>query len=267
MTCPKYDFHIHTKHMGCANATMEVAAIASECRRLGLCSIAMTDHMYGPQDLERHARIRRDIEGLAGDTELEVYFGVELNFIGRDEGFPFSREIKEEYGFQFALGGIHGTYLEQYDLRELVDIQHRHHLRTCEDPLVAVLVHPYWFGKGEFDRKGFPWFDSMKAVPQSYVRELGQAAKQTQTAIEINACAHFANKAHSDEFVKQYVDYLSIIAEQGASFSLGSDSHDIGNLGSIHAAWKVAEQLALCEERIWRPDCQPLTGGRAAGRE
>jgi len=261
MTCPKYDFHIHTKHLGCANATMEVPAIVAECRRLGLASIAMTDHMYGPAELELHDRIRRDIEALDAETQVEVFFGVELNFSGCDQGFPFSDQIKAEHGFQFAIGGIHGTYLDAYDLGKLVDIQHRHHLRTCLDPLVEVVVHPYWFGKGEFDKKGFPWFDSMKAVPESCVRELGQVARQSRTAIEINGSAHFTNPGHSQEFIKSYMDFLAILADEGATFSVGSDAHDIGNLVSIQAAWRVVDELRIPPERIWRPNCRPLVGG------
>jgi histidinol phosphatase-like PHP family hydrolase len=251
--------------MGCANATMEVAAIVAECERLGLQSIAMTDHMYGLHDMDRHVLIRKDVEKLPPDIGVEVYYALELNFLAIDENFPFSREVKEQYGFQFAIGGIHGTYLEEYDLKKLVDIQHRHHLKVCRDPLVQVLVHPYWFGKGEFDKKGFPWFDSMKAVPESYTRELGQAARQTGTAIEINASANLTNPAHGEDFVKGYVDYLSILADEGATFSVGSDAHDIGSLSAVRAAWAVVEQLGLPADRIWRPRCPPLAGPAGAG--
>ena len=145
-----------------------------------------------------------------------------------------------------------------------MDIQHRHHLRTCRDPLVNVLVHPYWFAKGEFDRNGWPWFDSMKAVPESYARELGQAAGETGTAIEINAQANLVNRAYSQRYVEEYIAFLSIIAEEGASFSLGSDAHAIGQLSGIQSAWQVAAQLNLPADRIWRPRCEPMTSPQGA---
>ena len=126
-----------------------------------------------------------------------------------------------------------------------------------------MLVHPYWVGKGEFDKKGWPWFDSMLAVPESFARELGQAAKATGTAIEINACANLVNPAHSDRYVQEYVAFLSAVAEEGACFALGSDAHDIGQLGGIRTAWQVAEQLHLAEERIWTPPGKPMKGWRA----
>jgi len=252
---PRYDFHIHTKYLGCANATMEVPAIVRECERIGVTSVGITDHLNSLEVLELHLSIRRDIESLAASTN--VYFGAELNFLGCDEGFPFSREIKERCGFQFAIGGIHHTYLDAYDLKTLVDIQHRHHLKTCHDPLVDVLVHPYWLWKTPFDTNGWPWFDSVRAVPETYARELGQVARDTGTAVEINACA---NLLDSDRYVKEYVAYLAVIAEEGATFSVGSDAHDIHKLEAAGAAWRVVEQLDLPADRIWHPQCPPMAG-------
>lgn len=253
---PKCDFHIHTHYLGCANETMLVPAIVEECQRLGVKSLGITDHLNTLDKLDLHVLIKEDIERL--NPEIDIYFGVELNFIAADGEFAFTPDVKEQYGFQFAIGGIHRTYLETYDLKKLVDIQHRHHLRTCQDPLVDVLVHPYWFGRNEFDRNGWPWFDSMEAVPESYARELGQAAVETGTAIEINAGANLVNSAYSSRYVEEYINFLSIIAEAGASFALGSDAHDINRLENVQASWQVAERLKLDADRIWMPDCQPV---------
>ncbi|HIE03628.1 MAG TPA: PHP domain-containing protein [Candidatus Latescibacteria bacterium] len=259
MGCPRYDFHIHTKYLGCANSTMEVPAIVEECRRLGATKIGITDHLNSLDKLEFHLHIRRDIEELE-DIGVAVYFGVELNFTGCDGEFAFSRRIKEEYGFQFAIGGIHSTYLEEYDVRKLVEVQHRHHIRTCQDPLVQVLVHPYWFSKGEFDRNGWPWFNFMRVVPESYVRELGQASRETGTAIEINGTANLMNPNFGEDYFKEYKDFLSILAEEGAMFSLGSDAHDIGHLKAVREVWRVVEELGIPEDRIWSPGCGPMAG-------
>ena len=256
------DYHIHTTYLGCANATMEVAAIVGECERLGVTSLGITDHLNSLDKLALHEPIKRDIEAL--DTDIEVYFGVELNFLAPDGDFAFSTEVKERYGFQLAIGGIHGAYLDMYDQKKLVDIQHRHHLRVCRDPLIDVLVHPYWFGKGEFDAKGWPWFDSMQAVPERYARELGQTAKATGTAIEINACANLTNPAYGDRYVQEYIAFLSVIAEEGACFSLGSDAHDIGRLKDIRTAWQVAGQLSLTADRLYHPTGQSFDKARTS---
>lgn len=256
---PTYDFHIHTHYLKCANTTMEITPIVRTCEQLGITHIGITDHLNAFNECELHRYIRADIESV--DTPLSVYFGVELNFLRPEGEFAFSQEIKEEYGFQFAIGGIHKTYTDTYDLTQIVDIQHRHHLLTCHDPLVDVLVHPYWFDKGPFDANGWPWFDEMPDVPERYVRELAQTAKETATAIEINAGANLTNPRFSEKYVQQYTDFLSIIAEEGVCFSLGSDAHDIARLKDIHTARKMAEYLQLTEDRIWHPIGQPLNGG------
>ncbi len=260
MKLPRCDFHVHTKYLGCANATMEIPAIVRECERLGVEALAITDHLNSPDQLGLHVAIREEIERL--DTGIEIYFGAELNFTGCDRGFAFSGEIREKYGFQFALGGIHATYLKEYDLKKMIDIQHRHHLKTCADPLVEVLVHPYWFRKAEFDEKGWPWFETMKVVPRAYVRELGQAAKATGTAIEINGSANLSNPAFGPEYGEEYFEYLSMLAGEGVTFSLSSDAHDLSRLATAADAWKMAERLRLTPERVWRPTGKPLAGGK-----
>ncbi|MFH2071023.1 MAG: PHP domain-containing protein [Elusimicrobiota bacterium] len=256
---PRCDFHIHTKYLKCANETMDVFAVVRECERLGVESLGFTDHLNSLDKLELHLLIRKDI-GLL-ETGVEVYFGVELNFDAVDGNFAYSSEIKEQYGFQFAIGGIHNTYVNSYDLKKIVDIQHRHHLRTCRNPLVDVLVHPYWFSNGEFREKGWPWFESMPPVPESYARELGQTAKETGTAIELNSSAVLASSLYNETYRKEYMVFLSIIAEEGACFALGSDAHDIKVLEKIKTAWQVAEQLNLTADRIWRPGCKPIVDG------
>jgi histidinol phosphatase-like PHP family hydrolase len=254
------DFHVHTKYLGCANETMEVPAIIEECERLGVSCLGIADHLNSLDKLDLHRSIRQDL--LAAESALDLYFGVELNFCEQDGEFAFNAEVKEQLGFQYAIGGIHGTYLDEFDPRKIVEIQHRHHLKTCRDPLVDVLVHPYWFAPGEFKRKGWELFDSMEVVPESYARELGQVARETGTAIEINAAANLVNPRYSERYRAEYVDYLAVVAAEGSMFSIGSDAHNIKQLETVTSAWDVAEQLGLTPERIWMPDCEPLVPAR-----
>ncbi|KPK79910.1 MAG: hypothetical protein AMJ81_12650 [Phycisphaerae bacterium SM23_33] len=260
----RYDLHIHTKYLGCGNQTMEVDAIVQTCEALGTACIGITDHLNTPDQLELHRPILADIRKL--ETDIPVYFGVELNFTGPEEDFVFSPEIKAAYGFQFAIGGVHSTYADEFDLDRIIEIQHRHHLRTCRDELVDVLVHPYWFSRNEFEAKGFPAFESVRAVPERLTRELGQVARQTHTAIEINGGANLFNRP--DSYLEAYVEYLAILAEEGVTFALGSDAHDITHLERVRLAWHVFDQLGLAEDRLWRPAGAPIAGrGKAAAAE
>ncbi len=257
----RFDFHIHTTYLRCANETMTIPAILAEGARLGVTRLGVTDHLNTLDKMPLHALIRRDLE--ATEPPMDVYLGVELNYLGRDGAFAFSPEVKETLGVQFAIGGIHATYLDSYDPRALIDVQHRHHLKTCQDPLVDVLVHPYWFSRGEFTRREWPWFDSIRAVPESYARELGQVARETGTAIEINACANLCCPNNPAGYVDEYADYLAAVAAEGCLFSVGSDAHDIRQLAEIQRAWDMVRRLGLGPERLWAPSGKPF---RAATR-
>ncbi len=252
------DFHIHTYHLGCANETMTLPAAVEDLRRLGVKQLGITDHLNTLDKLPLHERIKEDIDALpAGDGSMELYFGVELNFLSCDGEFAYDEGVRDEMGFQFAIGGIHSTYLEEYDIKKIVEIQHRHHLLTCRNPLVDVLVHPWWFSKRPFETKGWPWFDDLSVVPESLTRELGQTAAETNTAIEINAAAIFYSPNYSDRFKEQYVDYLAVLAETGCRFALGSDAHDRDHFNGLPLAVDAARRAGITEDRIWTPACEP----------
>ncbi len=254
---PHYDFHIHAKYCACGGCSMEVAEIARHAAAAGTTAIAITDHVNNVAMLEKHRTIPDDIR--AADSDLEIFFGVEVNFLDPAQPLPFTQELKAQYGVQFAIGGPHHHYLEERDIPKIIDAVHRMHLIICENPLIDVLVHPYWFGHGSFTPKGWAMFDvnDFKKVPASYARELGQAAVATGTAVEINASACFLAMG-GDDWRAAYMDYLAIIAEQGATFSTGSDSHGYDGLKQIEWSWNAAERLGLDESRIFRPKCKPL---------
>ena len=257
MTCPRYDLHMHSKYLGCANETMEIPAILAECKRLGVAALAITDHLNRPDQLAQHAPIRQAI--LEAETDLDVYFGVELSFMSCDGPFAIDPQQKEESGFQLVIGGIHDTFVDEYDLGEIIDIQHRHHMAVCANPMIDVLVHPYWFGQKEFERKGFPLFESMKSVPEAHVRELGQAAAETGTAIEISP-GQVRFKPDRPEAAEHYMNFLACLAEYGVMFTTCSDAHDVGHLARVAESWQAFEKLGLGRDRIWRPDVEPLAG-------
>ena len=253
------DFHIHTHYLRCGNETMTVPAIVERLRAHGVSKFAITDHLNTRDRLPDHAPIKADLEALPdGDGSMEAYFGVELNYMSCDGEFAYDEGIRDEMGFQFAIGGIHATYVEQYDIAKIVEIQHRHHLLTCQNPLVNVVVHPWWFSKRPFETNGWPWFDDMSVVPGSMTRELGQAAAETGTAIEINAAAIICCPNYSDRFKEQYVDYLALLREQGCQFSIGSDAHDLSHIDGLPQTVDAAKRAGITEEVIWTPECEPF---------
>jgi histidinol phosphatase-like PHP family hydrolase len=245
------DYHIHTEYLKCADSTMTVEAIFRKAEELGLKSIGITDHLNKLDFLPEHLKIKQDIQNTP--TNLEVFFGVELNLLSVNGDIPYDESIRDEMGFEFAIGGIHATYLETYDLDKLIEIQHRHHCRFASDPLIDVVVHPWWFSWGEFDKHKFPWFNDLSVVPEEYHIEFAKTAKENSTAIEINSCAIFCNSKYSDSFKEQYWEYVNLLKEQGVMLSICSDAHNINQLGTTRIVEEKFEQLGVPENQIWTP--------------
>ena len=112
------DYHIHTEYLKCADSTMTIEAIFRKAEELGLKSIGITDHLNKLDFLPEHLKIKQDIQNT--QTDLEVFFGVELNLLSVNGDIPYDESIRDKMGFEFAIGGIHSTYLETYDLDKLI---------------------------------------------------------------------------------------------------------------------------------------------------
>jgi histidinol phosphatase-like PHP family hydrolase len=246
------DYHIHTFYQGCGNKTLTIENIVRAAERHRMTSIAITDHLNNLGMLENFRHIRRDIESV--ETKLEVLFGVELNFIECDGAFAYSSEIHADYGFEVVIGGIHSDYTDSDDPVEVMDIQHRHHMRTLADPLVDVLVHPYWFGKAELDKRPQSWWTGLIAdFPDDRIRELAEVSVACRAGIEVNACAMFYNGAYPPEFKQAYIDWLARLRDAGALFSIASDAHDIEWIGTTEYVEGLLDGLGVPTEQIWRP--------------
>ena len=245
------DYHIHTGHIGCGGNTATVGQIYRRCEELGRTSIAITDHLNRIDQVDQHKAIRADME--ANTTHMEVFFGTELDVPPHNAPLPYNKIIKENIGFQFAIGGVHGTHLETYDLSKLIDLQHQGLCKTAAEPLIDVVVHPWWFSKHEFDQRGFPWFDDLSVVPQDIHLEFIRTAVANETAIEINAGAIYCNPAFSDRFKEQYSDYIRLMLSEGAKLSVCSDAHSLAQLERTQVVEDILEDIGVPDDSLWHP--------------
>jgi histidinol phosphatase-like PHP family hydrolase len=249
----RYDFHIHTTYLKCANETMTIPAILERCESLGLQTIAITDHLNAPRFLEQHFFIKRDLA--ATPTPLEVFFGVEVNVLDPATGaVSITPELKEAAGFELVIGGVHASYHETPDPRSIIDLQQRLMLQVIANPLIEVLVHPWWFGAREFQAGGpMEWFRDMSLIPDDYATELGEAAVAHDTAIEANYSAIWGSPQYSEEFCAGYERYLGLIAATGAKISMSTDAHHIDTLSGIKPLAETLTRMGITEEQLWRP--------------
>lgn len=247
------DYHIHTYYQRCGNETLTIPNIVRKLEECGLTSIAITDHLNRLEQLETFRFIKADIEAV--ETKLDVFFGVELNYQGCDGEFAYSRQIHDDWGFEVVIGGIHSTYTDSQDMAEVLEIQHRHFMKTLQNPLLDVLVHPFWFGRGEVQAREPEWWEELIAtIPDEYVEQWAQTSAKNRCAIELNVAAIFYYDAMSKGFREGYVEFVDRLKDAGALFAVGSDAHDVSQLGRTDYAEGLLDGLRVPDEQVWRPE-------------
>ena len=245
------DLHVHTARIGCANQTMTVPALLERCEQEGITTIAITDHLNRPDQLPTHLQIKEDLRAYEGP--VKITWGVEVNVIDKDSGAVSITPAQiEQAGFEFVIGGPHTTYFTEPDIRAIMDLQHRLMMAVVENPLVDVLVHPWWFAAGEL--KGvLAWMTDLTRLPEEYVNELADAAVATGTAIEANASAVTDNPNYTAEFQEDYKRYFRALYERGVSFTVASDAHDINDLARTKLAAQFLDEIGVPDDRILIP--------------
>jgi histidinol phosphatase-like PHP family hydrolase len=248
-----YDFHIHTTYLKCANETMTVPALVERCAGLGLEAIAITDHLNAPEFLPKHALIKQDLAQT--QTDMKITFGVEVNVINKDTGAVSIDEAQlAEGGFGIVIGGPHSSYHSTPDKPAIIDLQHKLMLAVIANPLVDVLVHPWWFGAGEFKPGGpMEWLTDMGQIPDWHAREIADAALAHGCAIEANHSAFFTASQYGEAFRETYPHYIASIARRGVPISISTDAHDINQLDGIHHMMEVLEGVGVTREQLWTP--------------
>jgi len=255
------DYHIHTHYLGCANATMQVEAIVRRAEELGLRSIAITDHLNTLDRLPDHQKIRDELVRI--ETGIEVYFGCELNILDLNARLPYGNDVAHEMGFELAIAGVHGTWLDPEDAtREAVLARQTDLLiKLASSSLVDVVVHPWWFGRADYEGVLAGWLTDMTAIPKEMTRDFAQAAADNAVAIEVNACASLLPDYYPESLRNSYIDYVAQLYDYGATLSIASDAHDISRLGATALVEDLLERIGVTDERLWRPSLPPRVTG------
>lgn len=97
-----YDLHIHTQYCGHAEG-LTVPVILNRAKELGLETIAITDHVFGVEDLPIIERIRHEVEQMPVD--FQVFIGAEVNVDGcKTDGSLATDDVEH---LDYVVAGIH----------------------------------------------------------------------------------------------------------------------------------------------------------------
>ncbi len=251
------DLHIHTTHCGCANETMSVPALLERCDELGYRHIAITDHYNGEQHDEPQKRIQEDLRDY--DSPVAVTWGVECTIADAEaETHTVTEELVAEFGYDFVIGGPHGRY-EATEPDEIIETQHRLMLATVCNPIIDVLVHPWWFSRREFEQGTMSWFTDMSRIPPWHVEELAAACVENETSVEMNAGGIIHHPHFEQQMLDDYREYLADLCERGVTFTLCSDAHDIDRLEWAKDAAGFLVEAGVPDEQIFVPEPSDLS--------
>lgn len=248
------DYHIHTHYVGCANETMTIPAILARCRELGRTSIAITDHRDSDERREQNKLIRDELEQ-TDPGDLEVFFGCEVNIQSLDCELVIDEKQKREEGFELVVGGVHSTWFGDGEATVMQIIERQNDLmcKAAANPVIDVLVHPWWFPRSQFESQLGARFASMSMVPDELTCRLAEICIENDTAVELNTSAVFTYELTSDEFKKSYEAYMARFVELGCDIALATDAHGIGKLESVMIGERVIEEIGIPESQVWRP--------------
>ena len=228
------NYHSHTIRCQHARGTEEEYIQAA--LRNGFRSVGFTDHGCWPFKTGFVSGMRMRVDELKDYTDTvkalrEKYAGQIRIHLGMEyesfpEFFPWLREIKAEYGFEYFILGNHQEKNEELGIRYFGDCTEPEHLEHylrytvegMESGLFAYLAHP------DLCLFRYPRFDD---TAERVCRELCRAGKRAGMPMEFNLLGHSRQAECREAGTLGYCspEFWQIAAEEGCEAVIGVDAH------------------------------------------
>jgi HisJ family histidinol phosphate phosphatase len=234
-----YDFHIHTEYCGHASG-MTVEAICRQADRLGLRLIAITDHIYGPDEQATLREIRRQVR--QARPRCRVIIGAEIDVDGVfDDGRLVVDDVSD---LDYVIAGFHyvptlGHYPRspddrRMDTKDFLRLWEKTLLGIVSNPAIDTLAHPGRLLASCIDLDVH--FDSSLAV----FKEAAALSARNQIAWELN---ELTGRRLPVALYRQWIKIYQIALEAGVHLIYGSDAHDPDSIGTCTFSQMILQQL------------------------
>lgn len=219
---PRVDFHLHTTWTDGENSILEMYNQSVQCN---LAAVLFTEHARKTSG-NWFPEFAREIRNLP-KTACQALVGVETKIEDFSGGLDCTQAIFAEVDLVMAsvhrFPGEKGTVRGFGDVNpaDAVDLEFKLAIAILENPEVDILGHPFGMCYRRYHIR----------PPQDKVRALIEVAARTGVAFEVNT--HY----HPNPW--QLVQWC---LEAGATLSLGSNAHSIGEVGRVVRILKGKEQ-------------------------
>lgn len=253
-----FDAHMHTEFAHCSEDT-SIGAVIERMGTLGVESFGIVEHadqLYFPAEgfwhrpdtnrLEamrraraegqsRHEEFRGRIRPLRSDR---LFAGLECEPEASGTGLAVLEE--DLRGYDYLIGGLH--FLEKPAERELTDAETARRFMARTEQLVRsgidILAHPFRI----FRRQ-------QRAAPAEHYGPVAEMLAAEGVAAEVNFHTNQPDPA-----------FFRICLERGVRLSIGSDAHNLTQIGDLREHVLFLEKLGVAgriEEILWKPPATP----------
>jgi len=235
-----YDFHIHTELCGHAPG-QTIEKILTRADELGLEAIAITEHVFTPDDLRLIDKIRTRVKRYP--TSCRVIIGAEVD---TDRNFFDGRlGLDNRYNIDYIIGTIHylpGTNVMPHcqPERPLSPDETFNRWRStllglAGNALIDTLAHPGAMIANALPDNGFP---------QRVLDVFAEAARicaKTGIMWELN---NLTAKKLTETQQQQYHRILQIALDAGVALIYGSDAHNPQNICNTSFVSQITPKLS-----------------------
>ena len=241
---PAVDMHIHTVHCGHCAANMTVPNIVRRAEQVGLTQIAITDHVWNEQQLAMLDVLEQEFAAL--EPQITVRLGAEVDVDPRHSDGRLIEQIRPCFRpLIIATHAYPQTTIMWFDDGQVSRRTKRSLLKkwfrwvtaaVCREN-VDVLAHPGILLSREGPELRF------EAEILDRFTDLFGVMRAQGVAFEINE--QVKSKLLSQEQLDTYHNLPALAGELGVKFSVGSDSHELGQIGQFEWANGIARRAGL----------------------
>ena len=234
-----YDFHIHTNYCGHAGG-MTVEAIVRRAEEMGLSRIAITDHIFSPDDHKIIEQIRSDVKAV--QPKIDISIGAEVDVDSADsDGRLVTADLE---GLDYIIAGLHyvptvGHYPRVHEDRRLdeetfLEVWENSLLGVVSNPAIDTLAHPGRMLAACMDLDIY--FEHGLCV----FEKAAQLSAKNNIAWELNELTGYRLSSH---WQQQWYRIYEVALDAGVKIIYGSDAHTPDSIGVCEFAEMVLEKL------------------------